>query len=200
MKMYKGVVVQIHVFLTSALVGDEWSASRPCSFTPREIGPDPGLSERDGCVKILDTIWTQIPISQSSSSKPVAIPTALPQFVFGLVRRDNQRGDACTGLTESEVIVKEHCLLGYNTVYSIENQPTLRRNMQPTSPESPILCCILLNWFDHEDAGNIFLRNIGWFSTDYTEFYARRMWSLYPALWEPNIPQDFLCFILKPFR
>jgi hypothetical protein len=31
--------VYIHIFLTSALVGDEWSASRPCRFTPRKRAP-----------------------------------------------------------------------------------------------------------------------------------------------------------------
>jgi hypothetical protein len=36
MKVYGGVDVQIHIFLTSALVGSEWSASRPCRFTPGE--------------------------------------------------------------------------------------------------------------------------------------------------------------------
>jgi hypothetical protein len=34
-----GVDVQIQIFLTSALVGGEWSTSRPGHFTPREIGP-----------------------------------------------------------------------------------------------------------------------------------------------------------------
>jgi hypothetical protein len=34
MNTYGGVDVQIHVFLTSALVGGEWSASRLCRFTP----------------------------------------------------------------------------------------------------------------------------------------------------------------------
>jgi hypothetical protein len=34
MKAYGGVYVQIHIFLTSALVGGEWSASRPGRFTP----------------------------------------------------------------------------------------------------------------------------------------------------------------------
>jgi hypothetical protein len=36
MKMYGGVDPQAHVFLTSALVGDEWSASRTGRFTPGE--------------------------------------------------------------------------------------------------------------------------------------------------------------------
>jgi hypothetical protein len=36
MKMYGGVDVYIHIFLTSALVGGEWSASRLGHFTPRE--------------------------------------------------------------------------------------------------------------------------------------------------------------------
>jgi hypothetical protein len=36
MKAYGGVDVQIHIFLTSALVGGEWSPSRPGRFTPGE--------------------------------------------------------------------------------------------------------------------------------------------------------------------
>jgi hypothetical protein len=39
MKGYGGVDVQIHIFLTSALVGGEWSASRPGRFTPEERAP-----------------------------------------------------------------------------------------------------------------------------------------------------------------
>jgi hypothetical protein len=34
MKAYWGVKVQLHIFLTSALDGGAWSASRPCCFTP----------------------------------------------------------------------------------------------------------------------------------------------------------------------
>jgi hypothetical protein len=37
MKAYWGV--QLHTFLTSALDGSEWSASRPGRFTPRERAP-----------------------------------------------------------------------------------------------------------------------------------------------------------------
>jgi hypothetical protein len=39
MKAYGGVDVQIHILLTSALAGGEWSASRPSRFTPRERVP-----------------------------------------------------------------------------------------------------------------------------------------------------------------
>jgi hypothetical protein len=37
--MRMGVDVQIHIFLTSALVGVEWSTSRPGRFTPGERAP-----------------------------------------------------------------------------------------------------------------------------------------------------------------
>jgi hypothetical protein len=48
--------VEIHIFLVSAIVGGEWSASRPVRFTPRErapgtdwiggwVGPRAGLDE-----------------------------------------------------------------------------------------------------------------------------------------------------------
>jgi hypothetical protein len=33
------VDVYIHIFLTSALIGGEWSTSRPGRFTPGEIAP-----------------------------------------------------------------------------------------------------------------------------------------------------------------
>jgi hypothetical protein len=39
MKAYGGVGVYIHIVLTSALVGGEWSASRPGRFTPGEKAP-----------------------------------------------------------------------------------------------------------------------------------------------------------------
>jgi hypothetical protein len=56
MKTYRGVGTKIHVFMASALVGGEWTASRFCRFTPREItagahcmggwmGPRPGLDD-----------------------------------------------------------------------------------------------------------------------------------------------------------
>jgi hypothetical protein len=39
MKMYGGGCID-HVFLTSVLVGGEWSAARPCSFIPGEGAPN----------------------------------------------------------------------------------------------------------------------------------------------------------------
>jgi hypothetical protein len=39
MKAYEGVDILIHIFLTSALAGGEWSTSRPGRFTPGEIAP-----------------------------------------------------------------------------------------------------------------------------------------------------------------
>jgi hypothetical protein len=39
MNAYGGVDVEIHIFLNTALVGGEWSASRPGSFKPGECAP-----------------------------------------------------------------------------------------------------------------------------------------------------------------
>jgi len=39
MKTYWGVEVEFQAFLTSAQDGDEWSASSPDPFTPRERAP-----------------------------------------------------------------------------------------------------------------------------------------------------------------
>jgi hypothetical protein len=53
MKTYRGVDVEIHTFLTSALVGGEWSASLPCRFTPGihfiggRVDPRAGLDDME---------------------------------------------------------------------------------------------------------------------------------------------------------
>jgi hypothetical protein len=75
MKAYGEVDVWIHIFLISALVGGEWSASRPGRFTPGErapgthwiggwVGPRAGLDDLE---KILDPAGTRIPTPRSSS-------------------------------------------------------------------------------------------------------------------------------------
>jgi hypothetical protein len=82
MKAYGGVDVYIHIFLTSALAGGEWSSSRPCRFIPVETAPgtywlggwvDPRASMDDVEI-ILHTTGTRTPTPRSSSQKPVAIP------------------------------------------------------------------------------------------------------------------------------
>jgi hypothetical protein len=40
MKAHGGVDVQKYIFMTSAVVGGEWSASCPCRFTLEERAPD----------------------------------------------------------------------------------------------------------------------------------------------------------------
>jgi hypothetical protein len=76
MKAYGGVDVYNHVFLTSALVGGERSASRPGRFTPEERAPVPTEYEagwaqnrcgRHGEVKILALTGTRTPTPWSSS-------------------------------------------------------------------------------------------------------------------------------------
>jgi hypothetical protein len=62
------VDVQIHVFLTSALVVGEWSASRPCRFTPAEsaqcpfdkwVDPRAGLNDMRANSVALVGEWTK---------------------------------------------------------------------------------------------------------------------------------------------
>jgi hypothetical protein len=45
MKAYGGENVQIHVFLTSAVVGVEWSASRPYRLNKGLDGPQTDLND-----------------------------------------------------------------------------------------------------------------------------------------------------------
>jgi hypothetical protein len=48
MMAYWGVEVQLYAFLTSALDGGEWSASRPGRFTPQGKSPSYPLDRRLG--------------------------------------------------------------------------------------------------------------------------------------------------------
>jgi hypothetical protein len=66
MNAYGGEDIQIHIFLTSVLVGGEWSALRSGRFIPREGTPGTlcigGWMETtaglDDLEKILDPTWT----------------------------------------------------------------------------------------------------------------------------------------------
>jgi hypothetical protein len=86
MKVYGGVDVWIHIFLTSVLAGGEWPVSRLGRFTLWERAPNPIGWEvlwtpeevwRCGEEKILEPTGTRTPTSRSSSTFPVAIPTEL---------------------------------------------------------------------------------------------------------------------------
>jgi hypothetical protein len=78
MKTYTAVDVSTHFFLTSAIVGGEWSASNPGRFTPGErapgthwiggwLGGPQNRFGRHGEVEILDPTGTRTPIPRSSS-------------------------------------------------------------------------------------------------------------------------------------
>jgi hypothetical protein len=63
MKAYGGVDVSIHIFLTSALVGGELSASRPGRFTPGKRAPYGRREEKN----ISDPTGIRTPTPRSSS-------------------------------------------------------------------------------------------------------------------------------------
>jgi hypothetical protein len=67
----------------------------------------------------------------------------------------------------------EEChLLGYDAVQSVELQEPASKQV---ASSHLLTCWFLLNYFfDHEDGGDIFLRNVGCNSTDYTASYPRR--------------------------
>jgi hypothetical protein len=88
MKTYGGVEVQTHIFLTSALVGGESSASRPGRFTHGErapgthytggwVGPRAGLDMEKWKLLTLPGLELR-PLGQ-----PAAIPTALHRLLCG---------------------------------------------------------------------------------------------------------------------
>jgi hypothetical protein len=72
---YVGVDVSIYISLTSALVAGEWSASRPCGFTPGERAPcthwiggwqGPG-ADLDDVEKIIDPAGPRVPNPHSAN-------------------------------------------------------------------------------------------------------------------------------------
>jgi hypothetical protein len=55
MKAYGRVDVYVQIFLTSALAGGEWSASRPDRFTP---GKEPSVPIGQETGLVPETVWT----------------------------------------------------------------------------------------------------------------------------------------------
>jgi hypothetical protein len=99
MKAYGLVVVQIHIFLTSALIGGEWSASRPGRFIPRGrthgthwtggwVGPRAGLDYEEKR-KFLTLPWLELrPLGRPAPSRrypDYAVPIPCWVFSFSMV-------------------------------------------------------------------------------------------------------------------
>jgi hypothetical protein len=83
MMAYGGVDVQTHVFLTSALVGGEWSASCPGRFTFRERAP--GTHWIEGWVGPRADLgdgekWKFLP-PPDSNSDPLVIPPGASRYI-----------------------------------------------------------------------------------------------------------------------
>jgi hypothetical protein len=69
------------------------------------------------------------------------------------------------------IILKKFYLLGCNAVDSVKSKPTFQRNMKnKRSSRCHLLRAdfLLEFFFDPEDRGDIFPRNVTWLSTDYT--------------------------------
>jgi hypothetical protein len=80
MKAYGGVELYLHVFLTSALDGGEWSASRCGRFTPRERVPGTHwIGGRVGPRAVLDAVVKRkipSPRRESNPRTPIVQPVA----------------------------------------------------------------------------------------------------------------------------
>jgi hypothetical protein len=61
--------------------------------------------------------------------------------------------------------IGEYSLLGYNAVWSVESEPMFRRSILPPSSALLAICFhasfLFGLFFDPEDRGDMFLRNVG---------------------------------------
>jgi hypothetical protein len=138
MKVYEGVEVQMHVLLTSALVGGEWLALRPCRFTPAEMAPMAEVHPIAGLnimekLKFLSLPWPEL---RPSMVQPVAshytdYATATGRKLYSHDLHVSQ----CVALGY-ESNFKLFCLLPHTVVYSLESQSTFRRNISSAIPAS----------------------------------------------------------------
>jgi hypothetical protein len=79
---------------------------------------------------------------------------------------------------------EEYYLLGYNavseeyfaTIFSVEEYAKQQTSVKAGGKQSYMLHAdfLLGLFFDTEDGGQIFLRNVGWLSTDYRALYPRK--------------------------
>jgi hypothetical protein len=116
MKAYGEVGVWTHIFLTSALVGGEWSASRPGRFTlgyplDRRLGGPQSRSGRRGEEKILDpTRLEDRPLGRPARSQSLyrlRYPGSL-SFPLTLLYVHITKGRCIQGRLQSIVHCREH--------------------------------------------------------------------------------------------
>jgi hypothetical protein len=91
MKAYRGMDVKVNIFLTSALAGGEWAASRRSRFTPGEWAAGTSwvggwVDPRDGRDDVENRTFLTLQEIElrhhwSSSPYPVAIPTTLSRLL-----------------------------------------------------------------------------------------------------------------------
>jgi hypothetical protein len=98
MKAYGEVDVYIYIFLTSALVGGEWTASRPGHFTPVETAPGThwiggSVDPRAGLDDEKKRKFLPYPDSNSDPSivHPIAIPITLSRLLMKRKKENNNK-------------------------------------------------------------------------------------------------------------
>jgi hypothetical protein len=148
MKVYGGGVdVQIHIFLTSTLVGGEWSVSRPGCFIPGERAPGTHLIRR--------WVGPRADLDDIEKRKFLTLP-GLELRPLGNPARSQSLHRLCypgSLLTTCSLKVNRR----FGRTYRLHLQDW-RMNLARNQHESM--------W--QAESGVMFLRNVGWISADYT--------------------------------
>jgi hypothetical protein len=121
MKTCGGVDIHVYEFLTSAIVGGEWSASRPCRFTPMERAP--GTHWTGGWVGLrtsLDDMERRKILSPTGTRTPSSRPPASSHSLYRLSYLGSCLYDG--NLSELLVVVcsfeNEHSFVGRYFLFS----------------------------------------------------------------------------------
>jgi hypothetical protein len=142
MRAYGGVDVSIHIFLTSALLGGEWSASRPGRFIPGKELPVPIVQEVGWTPGPVWTTWrsnNSWPYRDSNLNLSVVQPVAsrytdcaIPAILLFIKRRFLfLRASDCTTVGKKWIgkDVKEGCpSLFYRRIY-LEGRKVTMKNL-----------------------------------------------------------------------
>jgi hypothetical protein len=82
MQAYGGVDVCVHVFFTSALVGGDWSASRPGRFTPGTHWIGGWMGPRAGLDDLEDKKFLALPVRELKPSHSTSSVNSLNEKLF----------------------------------------------------------------------------------------------------------------------